>query len=439
MTEHAKIRNISDVAAWRLCVGCGACAYICPRRAVELVDFFWEGIRPVVAAAQCGDRCECLEVCPAVRTHFNASSEIPRRASAPSNDKNFQNDWGPVLEIWEGHAADESIRLKGSSGGALTALSAYCLEKLGMHGVLHIAQNPDDPLRNRTQMSRTVKELLAATGSRYSPASVCDHLEWVEQAPSPCVIIGKPVEIAALKNACSLRPSLEAKVAVTLSFFCAESPATAGTVALLNSIGVASESLVDLRYRGDGWPGHFKPTQKGEAEPIRKLTYRESWAFLQAYRPWSVHLWPDGTGELADISCGDPWYREPDGNAGLSLLLVRTERGRQIVHGAIEAGYLKLKLVEPWKLTKSQAGLLTKKGAVWGRLLAMRTFNLPVPCFTGLNLYRCWRALSLEDKLRSTLGTLRRIITRKLYHPLKLIRENDKLPKTARALVPLHD
>lgn len=422
-----KIRKLSDVVDWRLCVGCGACAYICPDKGVELVDFFAEGIRPVVTKDDCGGCRECLAVCPVVESDFSAGKAVRAdpEAGAELNDPDFRNDWGAVLEIWEGHAVDEEIRFKGSSGGALTALSAYCIEKLGMHGVLHIAQDPDDPIRNRTQLSRTREELLAATGSRYSPASVCNHLEWVEQAPTPCVIIGKPAEISAVHNARKLRPALDAKTGVTLSFFCAESPSTAATDALLKKMGANSESLADLKYRGNGWPGHFAPVLKGQSEPVGKMTYRESWAFLQAYRPWSVHLWPDGSGELADISCGDPWYEEPDGeNPGFSLVVVRTERGREIVKGAMEAGYLKLTRAEPWKLVKSQRNLLGKKGAVWGRLQAMKLFGLPVPGFKGVSLFACWWKLPIKDKLKSTIGTARRIFTRKLTKPLKLKSES---------------
>jgi coenzyme F420 hydrogenase subunit beta len=283
---------------------------------------------------------------------------------------------------------------------------------------LHIAQDPEDPIRNRTRLSRTRGELLAATGSRYSPASVCNGLGLVEAAPKPCAIIGKPAEIAAVRNARKLRPELDDKVGVTLSFFCAESPSTRGTVALLDKLGVNPATLSDLRYRGLGWPGHFAPVRRGESEPRQKLTYRESWTFLQAFRPWSVQLWPDGTGELADISCGDPWYEKPDGkNPGFSLVVARTERGREIVAGAIAAGYLTLSPAENWKLEKSQASLINKKGAVWGRRLALRLFGLPVTKFVGLDLWHCWRELSFSDQLRSTLGTVRRILTRKLYRP----------------------
>jgi coenzyme F420 hydrogenase subunit beta len=192
-------------------------------------------------------------------------------------------------------------------------------------------------------------------------------------------------------------------------------------VALLEQMKVLPQTVADLRYRGYGWPGHFAPTRKGETEPCGRIPYRDSWKFLQAHRPWAVHLWPDGTGELADISCGDPWYEKPDGeNPGFSLIAVRTEKGREIVAGAIKAGYLHLTPAEPWKLVKSQQYLANKKAATWGRLLAMRLFALPVPSFPGAKLFACWRSLPFKEKLKSTLGTARRIFQRKLYRRLQL-------------------
>ena len=398
------IQNVTDVVDWRMCLGCGACAYICPDDRVQLRDFAEEGIRPVVEAGDCAGCSACVEVCPAVQSDFLSEQE-----------------WGPIVEMWEGHASDAEVRFKGSSGGVLTAIGAYCVEVLGMAGVLHIGQDVEDPIRNRTRLSRNREELLAASGSRYSPASVCNGLGLVEEADAPCAVMGKPSEISAVAKARRLRPRLDERIGVTLSFFCAESPSTGGTAALLEKMGVASSSLSDLRYRGMGWPGHFAPTRRGDDRPCEKMTYQESWAFLQAHRPWSVQFWPDGSGELADISCGDPWYEKPDGrNPGSSLVVARTARGREIVQGAIDAGYLTLTPAERWKLDRSQDGLLRKKGAVWGRLLAMRLLGLPTPTFRGLRLFSLWWKLSPNEKLRSTLGTLRRCITRKLYQPLRL-------------------
>lgn len=412
------IRNLKDVVDWRLCVGCGVCAYICTEKNVRLVNVLDEGIRPLVERGVCSAACNCLRACPAVASDFFSSQ-----------DDSFTRLWGPVLEVWEGYASDAEIRFRGSSGGVLTAIGAYCLERLGMGGVLHIGQDPDDPVSNRTFLSKTRADLLGRTGSRYAPASVCDRLDLVEDAESPCAVIGRPVEMAALRNAEKIRPQLATRVGLALSFFCAESPATEGTLALLNKHGVRRSDLKELRYRGLGWPGHFSGTLEGESLPRFKVPYRQAWAFLQAYRPWSVHMWPDYTGELADISCGDPWYEQPDGNnPGFSLVVVRTEKGRAILHGAIRDGYLSLKPAERWKLEKSQDGLIQKKGSVWGRRFALRLLGLPVTQFHGLNLFHCWRRLSWSEKVKSVFGTLRRVVQRRYYrrHALSRTEPGDK-------------
>ena len=66
-----------------------------------------------------------------------------------------------------------------------------------MHGVLHTAANAKRPYLNETVMSKTRASIINAAGSRYSPASPCEKLQEIEDAPSPCVFIGKPCDVAA--------------------------------------------------------------------------------------------------------------------------------------------------------------------------------------------------------------------------------------------------
>ena len=407
-----RIETLEDVVRWRLCVGCGACAYL-SNGAIDMSNDARLGHRPLWNGQR--DEAmlkECLEVCPA------AGRGLDARASHEKKVDGLAEGAGPILEVWEGHAMDRETRHLGSSGGALTALASYAIERGGMHGVLHVAADPENPLRNRTVMSRTRDELLANTGSRYAPASACDGLGKIEEAPAACVFIGQPSEVAALRKAQAIRPSLDRNVGVALSFFCAGSPATQGTLDLLESKGIDPSRVGRIRYRGRGWPGLFAVWLRGESEPALEMSYAESWGFVEAYRPWAVQLWPDGLGEQADISCGDPWYREvKPGEQGSSLVVVRTEVGRRLVRDAMAAGYLDLTRSDVKSVVASQRGLMLKKGAVWGRLLSMRLMGLPTPRHIGANLFGSWLQLPLRDKLRSTLGTVRRVLARGYYKP----------------------
>jgi len=401
--------SVKKVHTPLLCLGCGVCRYVCDKSEVSMVDIDHVGVRPDFAP-DISDQSKrrARSVCPTVTADFGQLKRLPDYV--PSVDKVTERNWGAITGIWEGYSTDEEIRFKGSSGGALTAIALYCLEKLRHHGVLHTGEDPNDPIRNKTRMSRSREELLAAVGSRYSPAAVCEGLDKVEAAPAPCVVIGKPVEIAATRNAMALFPALKKKVGVTVSFFCAETPPTLATRKLMEKFDVQEHSLLTLRYRGYGWPGYFTTQNAGE-EPRQHWIYQRSWAFLQKFRPWATQLWPDGSGELADISCGDPWYEEPDGeNPGFSLIVARTKLGKEIIEGAIAEGYLHATPAETWKLDKSQEGLLRKKGAVWGRRMAHRFFFLPNTKFKDLDLFGVWLSLSVRQKLGSTLGTAIRIL-----------------------------
>ncbi len=409
------IRTVRGIVEWRLCLGCGACAYICPQKKIELVDVLSEGIRPLVANEDCDSCTACLQVCPA---HENDHRPL---LLEPALIPEMKTAYGPALEVWEGYATDPEIRKMGSSGGLLTALSLYCLEQGGMHGVLHIAGDPEDPIRNHTRLSRTRGELLGATGSRYAPASACDGLGIIEAAPAPCVFIGQPSEVTALRKAEEMRPALRRNLGLSLSFFCAGSPATRGTEELLRERGVARGEVEELRYRGLGWPGWFAVRRKGESSFTPLQSYEDSWGFLQQFRPFAVHISPDGSGEDADISCGDPWYRPiRKDEAGFSLVLTRTERGREFLRRAREAGYVHLDPTSVDNALNSQINLIRKRGSIWGRSIALRFFGLPATRLSGFHLFRNWLTLSPNEKLRSILGTGWRILQRGYFRPQRI-------------------
>jgi coenzyme F420 hydrogenase subunit beta len=408
-----KIQCVDQVAAWRLCAGCGACAAACANHAIELVDVFDRGIRPIVDPEKCQKCGGCVEVCPGIGiTHRSFNNR-----SAPE----LLFEWGPVLEVWEGYASDPQLRFNGSSGGAATALALFCLEKQKACGVLHIGTREGAPLKNIAIFSKSKAELLGRTGSRYSPAAPCEKFEWIAESKSPSVFIGKPCDVVALRKAQAVNPLLNEKVFLTISIFCAGTPATKGTYKILSTLGVEPEQTEELRYRGCGWPGATTIRVKGDKGQTHQMSYEESWGNILSHcGQYRCRICPDSTGEFADISCGDPWYRElKDNEQGWSLVVVRTKRGKEILRKAIDAGYINLERVGPDTIPRSQKALLTRRRHLWGRLFMMRMAGVPIPQYIGFFLLRSWLRLPLLEKFRSLAGTLKRIMLRGWMKPLK--------------------
>lgn len=406
------VLSIEEVCSRQLCTGCGVCASVEPDR-FRMGDALEYGRRPFVRDAAAAETGEAVKVCP------GASLEHIFDPSDPELIGELANAWGPVYEVWEGYASDEAIRHAGSSGGAATALALYCIEQGGMGGALHIGARAGRPYLNETVYSTGRDQLLANTGSRYAPASPCDSLHLIEQAEKPSVFIGKPCDAAAVQRARTIRPELDTKLGAVIAFFCAGAPSTRGTLELLKQVGVDDpDRVTSLRYRGKGWPGLWTVTwtDADGNERTEQRTYAESWHFLQKYRQWRCYICPDHTGEFADIAVGDPWYREVQpGEAGKSLIIARTKRGRDIIHAAAEAGYITLETKDATLLPRSQPNLLHTRGGLWARLKVLRLLGAAVPVYRGFELFRFWRSeLTLKDKVRSFTGTAKRVFRKRL-------------------------
>jgi coenzyme F420 hydrogenase subunit beta len=413
----SRIKAIEDVVERQLCTGCGACAYVAPDR-YRMTDIPNLGRRPVPLNHADAPSDSALSVCPGIQL----SHDYDRTDSALLKD--LEPCWGPVRKVYEGHAADPEIRFAGSSGGAASALALYCLEQLGVDGVLHIKADEEHPSLNKTTFSRSRAEILSATGSRYAPASPCDGLNQIEHSRRGAVFIGKPCDVAAVRMAATQNKALREKLNICIAFFCAGVPSTSGVDALLQKTRRSTFSrLRDVRYRGNGWPGRWKArwSQHDGTDAESSLSYDESWGFLQGFRQWRCYICPDHSGEFADIAVGDPWYREVYGDSpGSSLIVVRTERGAQVLNDAVRSGYVRISACDPSLLPRSQPNLVHARGSIWARLVALRFIGVPVPRFHGFELRQFWLSeLTIGEKFASLFGTVKRALKRQLFSRIR--------------------
>ena len=404
-----KVKTIRDVVEWNLCIGCGACVAFCEKEnGVELVDIPTAGLRPLYGT-DCHSCSRCLAVCPGVSVDAAETNDDEPESIV----ENLQV--GNYHGVYEGYAANREIRFTGSSGGILTALSVYALEKGGMDYVVHTGMDKAQPWKNRTVISRNRAQLLANAGSRYCTSSPCELFDVIQKSEGRCVFIGKPCDVAALAKARRLRPQLDANVGLALSFFCAGTPCSEAVVELAGGIGVEADEISSLRFRGQGWPGRFKVQSTGGGEP-KTMSYLRAWKTLAKRRPLRCHICPDGMGLLSDITSGDAWnrYTGEGESDGISHVVVRTGRGRRLLESAVKAGYVELRPSTAEDIIEAQ-GIYLRRTVVFGRLIGMRLCGVPTPSYSNFGLFSSWLRTNPQVMVSSIFGTIKRMVVRKLW------------------------
>ncbi|MGF6862970.1 hypothetical protein ABIE69_003561 [Rhodobacteraceae bacterium MBR-64] len=104
-----------------------------------------------------------------------------------------------------------------------------------------------------------------------------------------------------------------------------------------------------------------------------------------------------------------------DEGEGVSLIGSRTKLGERILQDAVAAGRIEAAPFEISGLTAIQPGQRERRRALLARLLALRLAGQAVPRYVGLHLRAAARQNPALRNLKNFLGTLRRVVRRKLF------------------------
>lgn len=386
------------------CSGCGACALLSDgiKMGMDAQGYMRPRLASGASDVSPGARRTFRHICPGV--------SVTARRDAGSR---VHPTMGPYVSVWKAWATDEEIRYNGSSGGVLTALSAWLIESGAAASVVGAAGSPNRPTQTVPVVLRNRSDLLTATGSRYAPVS---NAALFDPLASRQVFVGKPCETFAARQLSRIRNSSNESSPVLLSFFCAGMPSQHATDELVAQLGVESQRVQSLRYRGRGWPGQFRVTD--ESQNVSTMSYEESWGgHLGRQIQDRCKICPDGTGGHADIAVGDFWEADDAGYPtfkdadGVCATIARTVRGHAILMAAREAGVIALAEASMDSIAEVQPLQVTRRITLLGRLTGRTIGGQVPPRFLGYSLLR----LGLRRPrltLRSARHTFRRARSR---------------------------
>lgn len=309
------------------CSGCGACAALCPKRAIELsldeTGFFRAVVREELCVG-CG-------LCQTVCARF-----IPLRGGKDLRDST----------LYALQSEHKDVVRRCSSGGIAHELAADCL-RLGWR-VCGVAYNTEDD-RAEHRLISSPEELPALDGSKYlqSDTTALRHALELAKSGAKTAVFGTPCQIGGLARAAEklgVRHQL-----LLVEIFCHGVPSyllwERQCERMKQKLHAERFDHVQFRYKKNDWHSYCLRADAGERSFFGP---RETELFWQVF--FENILLGDAcfdcemrkTASLADLRLGDYWGRRFQQHSdGVSAVFALTERGEKALRR------LKLRQLEP--------------------------------------------------------------------------------------------
>jgi coenzyme F420 hydrogenase subunit beta len=396
------MKKINKIIKSGLCLGCGLCETICTKEKCEMrlndSGFYYPYFKRSITKEETK---KIVNSCPGIH------AESSKNTGA----------WGNMKQITEAWSSDSIIRKKGSSGGVLSTLAIFLLENKKVDAVLQVGVKSNSYLYNELKVSKTKEDVLLNAASRYAPALVFTKLQQILNSTEDIyAFIGKPCDIAGIKNFIKEYPIYKNRIQYFLTIFCAGMPSYNGTHQILKLSG-NKEKPISLKYRGDGWPGLFE-AQYNNIAPFQ-MSYNDSWGkVLGKHLGFRCKICPDGIGLLADISVGDSWntkngYPDFEESDGRSFVMVRTTKGQDLFNEALKDNCIVARNLDINKIEEMQQYQYQRRLIAGYRILPVQFLTGMLLNFKGLGIYNLMCKANKKDGLKNMLGTVIRFIKKK--------------------------
>lgn len=375
----------------KLCTQCGVCKAVCPVDAIELKQDRNYCFYPYIDMNKC-TKCEmCNKSCGG--NTFDIS-EL-RKQIFPNNENFIENAIGNCINTFSGYSNNLKIRKRSSSGGIVTEVLQFALEKKIIQAAVVSRINKENFFLGEGTVVYNSEDLIKTTGSKYLPIPTGEALKEIikNNDIKRIAVVGLPCQIHSLRKAYSSIKALKNKEILSIGLFCKQTKDIRFTEFLLKKLNIKKSDVASVKFRYGSWPGSFTVFLKDGSKKSLKRGHTATSAFPWTsfcFSPIRCLLCTDATAELADISVGDPWLKEfMDEKIGTSLVIGRTKKGEQILQDACTSKAISLHAISPSKIIQSQSkkAIILKKRNWLTRYELMRIFYKDIPKVRRDNSY----------------------------------------------------
>jgi coenzyme F420 hydrogenase subunit beta len=328
-----------DVVNSDLCIGCATCAGTCPNYAISMKVDSKRGVyHPKINENKCTDCGFCSSVCPGIYTYS--------RAAPLTNPRNIGDLLvGDYIRFYVGHATDSYVRGNSSSGGLVTQLLIYALEKGAIDGALVTKMSKTNPLRPLPFIARTKEEIISAAKTKYCPVPLNIALEEIRSNSGRFALVGLPCHIQGARKAELMDSRLRERIVLHFGLICHHTPTFLATKYLLSRLGISKDNISKIEYRGNCRPAKMSITLTNGHMRYVDLYSKFYWGgpFSNFFTQTRCTLCSDKMCQFADITFGDAWLPEFSKEKQYeSMVISRTKIGENFLQNANHEGFVHL-------------------------------------------------------------------------------------------------
>ena len=365
-----KIKSISDVINSGLCISCGGCVAACESGSafMELDEELGQYVPKFSDKWNMENNTDLLAYCPGKGFEINALYK-----SIYGKDISGDIEFGHFERAIACHTTSAAISERASSGGIMALISSYLLENDYVDGIVGVkfiygGRGP----RTKVFIASTFSEILDSQGSKYCPTDTLSIINECKKKKGTYLFVGTPCQVAGLRLLMKGNDELVQMFPYTMTNFCGGYRGFQYLDGMIEQVGVKPKDAYEFRFRGGGWPGTMKVKS---VDSIGEQPYPgfSSKALVTKHKRCVFCI--DGTGLLADFSCGDAWIdRFKPGEIGWSILVARSPKANSIMNKLIEN---KLIVYEDISLAEMQySQKFNLKSKIWRQKSRMKLHTL---------------------------------------------------------------
>ncbi|SHL93537.1 Coenzyme F420 hydrogenase/dehydrogenase, beta subunit C-terminal domain [Fibrobacter sp. UWB7] len=325
-------------------------------------------------------------------------------------------------EYYIGFSKDADDRFKASSGGIGTTIMRYLLSQSEYGTGITFVFNANLCMYV-PKMIYSEKEINVC-GSVYQDIDlvrfVKDNLENIKDgivlSCGPCQVNS----IRAMLNRKGIKNFI-------ISYCCSGQTTVQGTLCYYKFLGINKDDVVNMQYRGNGWPSGIQIWLK-DGSVIKKDNWTEPWSTIHQsniFKPKRCLFCKLDLGKQADINLADPWLEKYKQNEkiGATLCVLSSEHGKKVFNEmlaeklieAIPSNYDEYAIAEKPNVHKEiriKSERLFKKRLA--KLLEFKIYKkMASLCLFNMRLHiKLQNVIRLLSKQRSFMGFLMGIVKR---------------------------